>query len=142
MAFVAALAGALVGGLASALGSHWSTRADRVRDVRAEIYRDLLPVVWTDTWGPKLIRDEEAWDDIARAARTARRKDARFANTMLDLHGDALVAEVARDGDATWTDEEGVYRPTEEGQAAHDAALGELDVHLRAWSRWLEKKLR
>lgn len=65
-----------------------------------------------------------------------------FAKEMLDLHGAALVATEERDEGSGWDDGGGRYRPTEEGEAAHGVAVGDLDAHLRAWSRWLEKKLR
>lgn len=86
IALFAALAGAVVGGFASTYGSHLVTRADRIRDIRIEIYRHLLPRIhghglthdWSD--GP--------WGELVRAALTAGRRDARFSRQLWQLAQD------------------------------------------------------
>lgn len=48
VAVLSALAGAVVGGTASALGSYWVSKRQWSREIRTEIFRVLLPTVWQD----------------------------------------------------------------------------------------------
>jgi len=84
VAVLSALAGALVGGAASALGSYWVSKRQWSREIRAEIFRVLLPTVWQD--GPDQPHRRDCggarWDEAIRAAQSLGGRDA--------YHGDAI----------------------------------------------------
>ena len=73
------LAGAVVGGVMSALASVWSSRRQYVRETRVEIFRVLLPSVHDGVPGrPRPPTDPDArWDELFRAAQSLGGRDWR-----------------------------------------------------------------
>ena len=73
------LAGAVVGGVVSALATVWASRRQYVRETRVEIFRVLLPTVHDGgAERPRPPTDPDArWDELFRAAQSLGGRDWR-----------------------------------------------------------------
>lgn len=134
-----AFGGAILGGFASAFGSHRVTLTDRVRDTRVEVYRELLPAVWHMPEKSVRFMDSVRWESLDRAARTCRKEDARFAATVAELRTNAVGRQKGLDVTRAFDPETGNYIYEDDEEL--DYLLEELVTTLQRWSRWLEQKL-
>ena len=150
-AFLAALAGALVGGAASTIGALVVSRRGQVREHRVRIYDELMPSLmeyvpqkdWPGTTKAQLppFRYRELLDPIRRAAHVIGGEDAEKIDSIHSI----LVrwAQLADNATTAFDEEEGktylVFKGT--SQEAYDAANSEFLETVDAYRLWLREKL-
>lgn len=142
-ALLSALAGAVVGGFASAYGAHLSTRRDHLRALRVELHRELLPALWGRNGGfahpPGPGWPTGHWGDVVRAAEAGAKRERDFARSLrqrLLTH-----AEIRAQLDWIVDDRTLVAELTGPRGEEHDAALADVREVVAEYEEWLRKRL-
>lgn len=141
LSLAAAFVGALVGGVASAWGGHLSTRADRIRDTRVEIYRECLPKMRSGLAPRVTNATMPTYQRAMTAARTCRRTDQRWANRLDGALESYVYFQDETVRVAVLNPESGEHEVPEELERLFRKAEYELSSVLSMWNDWLVKKL-
>lgn len=137
------LVGVIVGGVGSTYGAHMTTKLDRIRSTRIEIYRYLLPTVWDEESGvtPAFGFAEPDWQKLWRAAETSGRADKRFAARTRQLNDDYARYLRAANDNKQVNEETGKSEADPILYGRHLRAGTQLEKTVGQWHRWLRKKL-
>lgn len=140
IAFGAALAGAVFGGGASALGAMWVSRREQTRSARIRIYDEDMPAMSSLYTGSHEYA-ETLWR-LHRASVIAGSRDRKYADRIMYAYEADQAAYRDLEAAQTFNQTTGSYDAPEALRSAVSDAAQHLNNAINEYRDWLEKKIR